>query len=159
LDLLTGKWFGPHKLAAFTPAAAAVSNDGNGNPRIIVGGSDGFIYAAVPGNYSDLSTTAIDFDIKGRFHSGEQPDYTHLWLQPSIFTKKDSGGTLSITPYVGGLDASAGTTQSHALTSERERLARLGVGRLCQLRFQQATAGQGVEIYGYELPYITLGRR
>lgn len=159
LDLLTGKWFGPHKTGVFTPAGATVCSDANGNPRLMVGATDGFVYAAVAGNYSDGSSTAIDFDVKGRFHSGEVPDYMHLWLQPSIFTKKDVAGVLSVTPYVGELTATAGTTQSHALTNERARLARFGAGRLCQIRFQQATAGQGVELYGYELPYIILGRR
>jgi hypothetical protein len=158
-DILTGKWFGPHKIDAFTVSAACVGSDTNGNSRLVLGASNGFTYAATAGNYSDGSSTAIDFDIKGRFHVGNKPDYTHAWLQPSIFTKKESAGTLTVTPYVGQLDASAGTAQSHDLTKERERLARLGVGRLCQIRMQQATAGQGCEVYGYELPYVTLGRR
>jgi len=159
LDLLTGKWFGPHKLAAFTPSCAAVTFDTSGNPRMVLGGTDGVLYAALADNFSDKASTAIDFDLFGKFHSGQNPDYTHLWMQPTIMTKKESAGTLTVTPYVGQLDASAGTAQSHDLTKERERLARLGVGRLCQLRFQQATAGQGVEVYGYELPLVTLGRR
>jgi hypothetical protein len=157
--ILSGRWFGPHKLAAFTPTGAVVVNDASGNPQLAIGASNGFLYATLSGNYSDGSSTAIDFDIKGKFHSGEMPDYTHVWLQPSVFTKKESGGTLTVTPYVGQLDASAGTAQSHDLTKERERLARLGTGRLCQLEFQQATAGQGVELYGYEVPYIQVGRR
>jgi hypothetical protein len=159
LDILSGRWFGPHKLAAFTPSGAVVVNDASGNPQLAIGASNGFLYATLSGNYSDGSSTAIDFDIKGKFHSGEMPDYTHVWLQPSVFTKKESAGTLTVTPYVGQLDASAGTAQSHDLTKERERLARLGTGRLCQLEFQQATAGQGVELYGYEVPYIQVGRR
>lgn len=159
LDILSNKWFGPHKTAAFTPACAAVASDTGGNLRQVVGGSDGYLYAPVPGNYSDLSTTAIDFDVYTKFHSGDAPDYMHAWLQPTVFTKKESAGTLTITPYVGDTDASAGTAISHDLTLERERLSRLGAGRLVQLRLRQATAAQGVEIYGYQLPYVTLGRR
>jgi len=159
LDLLTGKWFGPHKLGAFTPSAAIVASDTGGNPQLVLGASNGFTYAATVGNYSDGSSTAIDFDVYTKFHSGDEPDKTHIWLQPSIFTKKESAGTLSITPYVGQLDASAGTVISHDLTKERERVARLGAGRLVQLRFQEATAAQGLELYGYEIPYVTRGRR
>ncbi len=159
LDLLTGKWFGPHKTGAFTPAGGAVCSDSSGNPQLVVGASNGFLYAALAGNYSDGASTLIDFDVKGKFHSGDEPDMTHVWLQPSVMNKKESGGTLSVTPYVGALDASAGTVQSVTLSNERTRLARLGVGRLCQLEFSQATAGQGVELYGYQVPYIVLGRR
>ncbi len=159
LDLLSGKWFGPHKTGAFTPSGSAVCSDSSGNPQLVVGASNGFLYAALAGNYSDGASTLIDFNVKGKFHSGDNPDDTHIWLQPSVFTKKESAGTLSITPYVGQLDASAGTVISHDLTKERERLPRLGVGRLAQLEFSQATAGQGVELYGYSLPFVDAGRR
>jgi hypothetical protein len=159
LDLLTGKWFGPHKTGTFTPSGAAVCSDTSGNPQLVVGASNGFLYAAVPGNYSDGASTAIDFEVKGKFHSGDQPDLTHLWLQPTILTKVDSAGTLTMTPQIGNLNSTTGTAQSHDLTKERERMARIGAGRLCQLQFRQNTAGQGVELYAYELPYITLGRR
>lgn len=164
-DILTGRWFGPHKIAAFTPVSTCVSLDSGGNPIMLLtssGSGVGNVYRAVPDNYSDGTTgatSAIVFDVMGKFHQGNKPDYTHAWLQPTIFTKKDSAGTLTVTPYVGQLDASAGTAQSHALTAERERIARLGVGRLCQLEFTQSTDGQGVELYGYHIPYITLGRR
>lgn len=159
LDLLTGKWFGPHKTAAFTPAAASVVSDANGNPQMVLGASNGFLYATTVGNYSDGSSSAIDFEVKGRFHSGEKPDMMHTFLQPSIFTKLEVAGSLTITPYVGELSAAAGTAQTHAMTSERQRMARLGAGRLCQLQFRENTAGQAAELYGYELPYIQLGRR
>ncbi len=159
LDLLTGKWFGPHKTGTFTPSGSAVCSDTAGNPQLVVGGSNGFLYAALAGNYSDGASTAIDFEVKGKFHSGDQPDLTHLWLQPTLLTKVESAGTLTLTPRIGNLDSVTGTAQSHDLTKERERMARIGPGRLCQFQFRQNTAGQGVELYGYELPYIVLGRR
>jgi hypothetical protein len=159
LDLASGKWFGPHKTGTFTPSGVAVCSDTSGNPRLVVGASNGFIYAPLAGNYSDGTATAIDFDVKGKFHSGEEPDMTHTWLQPTIFTKVDSAGTLTVTPVVGNLNASAGTPLPHDLTKERERLPRLGSGRLCQLQFRENNAGQGVELYGYEIPYNVVGRR
>ncbi len=70
-----------------------------------------------------------------------------------------SSGTLSILPYVGTLGASAGTTISADMTLDRQKLRRLGRGRLCKLVFQHSTAGQDVELYGYELPFFELGRR
>jgi hypothetical protein len=160
-DLTRKKWFGPHKTAAFTPTCAAALPDTNGIPRLMVGATNGYVHIFTADNYYDGTgtATAIDFDTYGKFHSGGEPDLTHLWLQPTMLTKVDTAGTLTVTPYVGALNASAGTAQSVALTSERTRLARLGVGRLCQLRLRQETAGQGVEVYGFELPYAVLGRR
>ena len=158
-DILSGRWFGPHVIATFTPAGRCLASDTTGTPRLLLGGTNGIVYATTAGNYTDGTSDAIDFDCYTKFHTGGNPDLTHLFLQPTVLTKKESGGTLTVTPYVGALDASAGTAQSHDLTKERERLARFGVGRLCQIRFRQNTAAQGVELYGYELPYLTLGRR
>lgn len=174
LDILSGKWFGPHKCDAVTNfTSATVSPDVNGVLRLILSANDGFLYAPTPGSSTDGVSTAINMDITSKFHAGysaptalgqvvglQQTDDTHLWLQPSVFTHQESGGTLSITPTVGDLTSAAGATLSHDLTIERERLPRIGdVGRLCQLRFQESTAGQPVQIYGYEIPYIRVGRR
>lgn len=163
-DIASGTWFGPHLCAAVTSfLAAAIAPDANGVLRLVIGANDGYCYAFTPGSSTDGASTAIDFDIAGKFHSGEaddiDPDLTRVWLEPTVFTAVEAAGTLSVIPSVGGLAASAGTTLSHPLTSERTRLARPGVGRLCQIRLRQNVAGQGVSVYGYDLPYITLGRR
>jgi hypothetical protein len=76
-----------------------------------------------------------------------------------VISKIQAAGTLTITPYVGDLAASAGTAISHTLTLGRQRLRRLGAGRFCKLRFQHSTADQGCELYGYEIPHHELGRR
>lgn len=177
LDISTGKWFGPHLttvVASFT--GATIGPDANNVNRLILGGSDGFLYAPIPGVYTDGASTAISFDAKGKPHSGydpvsrlygvnmpangaDDPDIEHLWLRPSIFTAIEAGGTLTITPYVGGLGATASATLSHDLTQDREALPRIGNGRLCQLEMTEATAGQAVHVYGYELPFRRLGRR
>lgn len=52
-----------------------------------------------------------------------------------------------------------GTTISADMTKGRQRLRRLGVGLFCKLTFQHSTAGQDVELYGYELPFHEIGRR
>ena len=156
----TRAWYGPHKTAAFTPSISGNARDNNNLPLVLVGGTDNKIYTANSSTYSDGSgASAIDMDVYGPYHHGDGPDIEHLWLELSMLTKKESGGTLSVIPWVGRLDASAGSTISHSLTTGRERLRRLGKGAMARLEFQQATAGQGAVIYGYELPFQELGRR
>lgn len=152
-------WFGPHKTDAFTPNHAANGLTSGNLPIVLVGGTDGKVYTANSSTFTDGASTAIDMDVYGPFHHGEAPDIQHLWLELSMLSKKEAGGTLSILPYVGRLDATVGTTISHDLTTGRERLRRLGSGALCRLRFQQNTNAQGATIYGYELPFHELGRR
>jgi hypothetical protein len=152
-------WFGPHLTSAFTPSHSANARDNNNLPMVLVGGTDGKVYEANSSTFTDGTNTAIAMDVIGPFHHGEAPDIQHLWLELSMLSKKESGGTLSILPYVGRLDASVGTTISHSLATGRERLRRLGPGAMCRLRFQESTNAQGATIYGYEIPFIELGRR
>lgn len=160
LDLNTGCWFGPHQTAmGVTFNGAVVAPDANNVLRMVLGGSDNFLYSPAPGTFTDGTSTAIAFDAKSKPLWGDSPDLTHLWQQLTVLTKKDVGGTLTVTPYVGDIGASAGTAQSHDLTKERERLARFGIGRLLTLEFTQNTNAQGVELYGFLQPYVTLGRR
>jgi hypothetical protein len=158
-NLTNRKWYGPHKTGALTPTHAAHLVDANGLPVTLVGGSDGVIYTGNSSNKRDGAATAIDMDCYGPWHHGGDPDKTHTWLQLSVLSKIESAGTMDVIPYVGGLDASAGTTITHTLTTGRELLSRLGVGRLARLRFRKNTVNQSATIYGYELPWITNGRR
>lgn len=155
----TRKWFGPHLTDAFTPSHAGLVFDSNAVPVSLVGATNGIIYTANRTAFTDATSTAIDFDCYGPFHHGDAPDIEHAWLQLSILSKIESGGTLEITPYVGRLNASAGTAISHDLTKGRELLRRLGVGAMARLRMRQNTNAQGCAVYGYELPFIELGRR
>ena len=159
-DIETGAWYGPHKCGAVTNfTAATIAPDSNNVLRSILAADDGYLYTPTSGSATDGASTAIDFDVYGKFHMGNTPDDHQAWLQLSVFTAVESGGTLTITPTVGDLESSAGTAMSHDLTKGRERLGRPGVGRLCQLRFRENTAGQKVQLYGYELPFLRLGRR
>lgn len=157
-DLRRGVWLGPHKTAAFTPTFKGLMEDANSLLIPIVGGSNGHLYKQNQSTFTD-DGSAIDFDVETKFHSGNAPDIDHLWLELALISKVEAGGTLTITPKVGGLDASAGTTISHNLTLGRQRLPRLGAGRYAQLRFRQNDNNQGVELYGYEIPFHELGRR
>ncbi len=158
-NLTTRRWYGPHKTGAFTPTHAAYAVDANGLPMVLVGGSDGVIYTGNSANKRDGAATAIDMDCYGPFHTGGDPDKMHTWLQLSVLSKIESSGTMDVIPYVGGLDASASSTITHTLTTGRELLTRLGVGRLCRLRFRKNTVNTSATIYGYELPWFTNGRR
>lgn len=158
-NLSTRKWYGPHKTAAFTPTSAATTEDANGLPVVLVGASDDKVYVANQSTFHDGASSAIDFDVFGPFHYGNAPDIEHYFGELSMLTKIQSSGTLSITPYLGRLDASAGSTISHDMTLGRQRLERIGVGAAVRLRFQQATADVGCAILGYELPFHELGRR
>jgi hypothetical protein len=157
-DLRTTEWLGPHKTGAFTPTTSALVQDANGFAQPIMCSSAGFIYTENSTTYSD-DGTAIDYDVISKFHAAETPDIQKYFGELGMITKIEGAGTLTITPKVGGLNASAGAAISHDLTLGRQRLRRLGTGRFAQLRFQQASNNQGVEIYGYEIEYHELGRR
>ena len=154
-------WLGPHyadfKVVGI-PTCAALLEDTNDLAMPSIGFSDGRIRKINQSGFSD-DGAAIAFDVIGKFHSGEDPDLTHFWGELSMLTKVEAGGTLTITPTVGRLNAAAGAAISHTLTTGRQRLRRLGVGPLCSLRFQESTNAQGVTIYGYEIPFHELGRR
>lgn len=154
-----GIWLGPHKTDAFTPTCRALIKDTNDLHLPIIGGSDGFIYQMNQAAYTDGASTAIDMNVLTKAHSVNSPDIQKAWLQLSMLTKDQASGTLTITPYVGDLDASAGDTISHDLTTGRQKLRRLGRGRFAQLRFQQATNAVGCTLYGYECPFFEVGRR
>ncbi len=157
-DTRRGIWLGPHKTDAFTPTYGGLMEDSNSLLVPVQGSSAGFLYKQNRSTFSD-DTTAIDFDVTTKFHHGNAPDIDHYWGELAIISKVEAAGTLTITPTVGGLDAAAQTGIAHDLTLGRQRLRRLGTGRFAQLRFRQASNSQGVEIYGYEIPFHELGRR
>ncbi len=160
-DLKKREWLGLHRTSTFNPTCRANLLDTNEVGTVVVGGSDGKLYAR-QSTRTDGTATGIAMDVLTRMHFGEPaaPDIEHYFGELSVVSKIEAAGTLTITPYVGGLDASAGTALSHTLTTGRQRLGRLGTGRGAQLNFTESTAGQDVELYGYEIsPWHELGRR
>jgi len=157
-DVRRKEWLGIHKTDQFTPTAVGLLQDDEAQPRPMVGSSNGFLHLMNQTGASDQGT-AIAIDWITKFFSGGAPDITHFWDQPSCFNKIQAAGTLTITPKVGGVNASAGTAKSLDLTKDRNRLSRFGVGRLLQLRFTHSTNAQDVELYGFELPFNEVGRR
>ena len=159
LNVKTGGWYGPHLTSAFTPSHAHNCLDEDGLPLCLVGGTDGVVYKANQTTFRDGSATAIAMDVYGPWHSIDAPDIEHFWGELAMLSKVESAGTLTVTPTVGWLNSSAGTAISHDLTLGRERLRRLGSGKIMRLRFQQSTVNQGGSIFGYEVPVFEYGRR
>ena len=157
-DIATGAWWGPHKTAAFTPYGGTALHDANEVQIACWFGSDGKLYKQQT-TKTDGASSGIDFDVTTNWFSGNTPDIFKTWLNPSIISKIQSASTLTVTPSVGGLDASAGTAISHDMTLGRQMLRVLGNGRLARLRMQNSTAAQPVVVYGLELPFFENGRR
>jgi hypothetical protein len=157
-DLASKTWWGPHKTGEFTPTGGLAVRDANDVEISLMLGSDGKLYQQQD-TKTDGSATAIDFDATTNPMSGNTPTIPKVWLQPEIASKIQGSGTLTITPTVGKLDASAGSAISHDMTKGHERLPRLGPGELVKLRLRSNTAGQDVLVFGLELPFFELGRR
>ncbi len=152
------KWWGPHKTDAWTPTCNTWVYDANGLPIWVMGTSGGYLVKE-QATRTDSASTGIAFDVIGKFHDMQTPDIFKYFSELSLISKIQAAGTLSIIPKVGGLDVSAGSTISASMTTDRQRLRRLGVGRYCNLEFTHSTAGQDVELFGYEIPYHEIGRR
>lgn len=157
-NIQDGTFWGPHKTDDFTPSWMTTIPDANTLPLPVHASSAGFFYKE-QATRTDGTATGIAMDVDGKFHDMNTPDIQKYFGELSVLSKIQGAGTLSIIPYVGGLDASAGSTISANMTLGRERLRRLGLGRYCKMTFQHSTAGQDVELYGYELPFHELGRR
>lgn len=158
------RWFGPHKTDALTPTFGSLLSDANVNHMPTIGGSNGFLYKMNQSTASD-DGTAIPLDIRLR-HNCKTPDIDKVFLELSMLTRQESGGTLLITPALGSLSATSQTAISHGLILERRRLRRISsktqsqeTGRILTLTFTNSEVAQPVHIYGFELPYHEAGRR
>lgn len=158
-DLSRREWLGPHKTAASTPTARGLLRDAGGAYLPVMGSSAGNVYKLnQSGATDDGSGIVIDWITK--FFSANAPDYMHFWDQATLFLKKQTAGTLVLTPRVGSTAAVDGTPQNVNMASgDRARLGRWGAGRLLRLEFTHSTNAQDVEIYGLEQPFTEIGRR
>lgn len=156
------RWFGPHLTSAFTPTFAALLADADARALPVLCGSDGFIRKLNQVTPSD-DGTAIALDIRLR-HNCKTPDIEKVFKHLSILTRAEAGGTLTITPALGGLAASDQAGISHNLTLGRQLLRRLSTiaqptGRILTLKFTNAENNRAVHIYGYEIPFHETARR
>lgn len=151
-----GAWLGPHLTAAFTPTSRAKLNTDEGVPTPVIGADDGYLYLQNQTTPSDIEgdTTvhAISANCRDRFMHNGNPAMTHSWGRIAIASRIESAGTtMTVTPYVGGVNAAAQAAVSIDLTRGFQIVRRAGVGRLCSLEFAQATAGRRFLLYGYDV--------
>jgi len=157
-DYVDKIWFGPHQRDDVTPTSAFLLYDTNDVAIPCMGNSTGFLWKD-QATRTDGASTAIDSDLTGKFHDMQSPDIEKYFGELALISKIQSAGTLTITPYVGGLDANAGSAISASMTAGRERLRRLGTGRFVRLLMRHNTAAQDVELFGYEVGFHEVGRR
>lgn len=158
-DTTEGTWWGPHLTSAVTTLTSAmVITDGNDRASALIGDSTGFLWKD-QSTATDNVSTGIAINLDTKFFSEGTPDLKTYWGELTMIGKVQSAGTITITPKVGYLNASAGTTIPYDLTKGRHRLRRLGTGNFMQLNFTHSTAGEPVEIYGMEVPTHPIGRR
>lgn len=160
-DIEKGKWWGPHITSEFTPSSAGIIVDSNNINQPGVGTTLGYIYLGNQSTFLDGASTAISMSLTSKAHDANTPDIEKLWGQPSIISKiESSAGTCNFISKTGGLDVANVLSQTVDLTKGRSSLnLRLGMGRFCQIQITEATASQGCEIYGYQLPVHELGKR
>lgn len=157
-DIQTQTWWGPHKTDAFSPTSAFLLTDGQDKQQVVVGSSSDYIWEE-QSTATDNVQTGISTEIVSKFYDGDMPDYEKFWGQLSVLGKAQSAGTMTITPKVGYINATAGTAISYDMSKGRQRLNRLGVGKFAQLTLTHSAAGEPVEIYGMEIPYSVVGHR
>lgn len=157
-DLQTKTWWGPHKTDAFSPTGAFVLSDDSDKIEAVIGSSSGYVWNETT-TATDHTSTGIDFDVDTRFFDALAPDMEKYWGELSIVGKEQTAGTLTITPTVGYLTSTAGAAISHTMSLGRQRLRRLGRGKVMQLNFNHTAADQPVELYGIEVPWHIIGRR
>lgn len=157
-DVNAKTWWGPHKTGAFDPSCAFILSDASDKTEAIAGSEDGFIWQETSTPTDDLSV-GIETELDSRFFDGGTPDHEKYWGELSVIGKVQEGGTITITPKTGYLNSTAQTAISYDMTKGRQRLRRLGNGKLMQLNFQHSAPDEGVELYAFQLPYHIIGRR
>lgn len=158
--LTNQQWYGPHQTAAFTPTARVLARDSNGIETPYIGASNGFLHTANSATRTDGPSSAIDMDIRLLLHANT-PDIEKMFGQPSILTNIEASGSLTVTPTIGGMGATAESTLTHDLTLGREVLGYLAnhSGRILRLTLQQNTNAVDTRIYGIEIPYFEWGKQ
>ncbi len=158
-DIITGRWWGPHKTGAFTPSCGMILSTANDVLIPVVGSASGFLYKEQAVR-TDSTATAIDLDINTKRHDAGTPQVTKAWKDLRVSGVPLTTGRVTITPSVGDLDASATTKPlQFPLSSAQKFVGKVGVGCHATLNFRENTVGQDVQLTGYELDFMELGQR
>lgn len=166
-DLVTRNWWGPHSTEAFTPTSTFTLYSAGNRPGLASGASDGGVYIdQTPDIDTPVSGSprGITFDLDTPPFYATDPDYENVWGELSIMGKAQDvaeAGTLTVTPRVGDLGVTPSTPASYDMSLSRQRLGRMGQGKLLSLNLHhEKDADEPVELYGFEIPQvIQVGRR
>lgn len=157
------EWLGPHKTDAFTPTARGLLRSDANALRPVIASSGGHLYLQNQTTPSDVAavSTAIDAILEPKIHHGGSPNTENFFGELSVLGRRESGGTMTITPYLTkDQSAEAATTAfSNDLTLGRQRLGVIGTGRLMRLQFRLNTVDRRFLLYGYDFPFHSLGKR
>lgn len=157
-DIIDKTWWGPHKTLAFSPTSSFLISDANDKVRSIAGSSTGFIWEE-QSTPTDGVSYGIEVDVITKFYDGSLPSVEKTWGELTVLGKVQEAGTISIIPTVGYTNSTPQSPLLYDMTQGRQRLDRLGNGKLAQLRFQHSTQAEPIEIYGFEIPYSITGNR
>lgn len=163
-DLNERVWDGPHRIDAFDATSAFLRYNQHAVQIPTVGGSDGGLYdqGETP-TATDVAISGqpygIDFDVDTKWYPGSSPDREQYFGQLSMLGAVQPAGTIAITPRVGYLDAPAQVPIAYAMPRGRQRLRRLGFGKLFTLNLKHTTPDEPVALYGFELDDVHEGGR
>ena len=157
-DIQTKTWWGPHLTSAFSPISAFPLVDATDKTQAIAASQDGFVWVeqSLP---TDDTNKGIATSLDTKFYSAASADYEKYWGELSMLGKSQPSGILTITPTVGYLDTAPQAPILYDMTQGRDRLPRLGVGKLMQMNWSHTNPGEPVELYGFIVPNFIVGRR
>lgn len=157
-DIVDQTWWGPHRTRAFSESSAFLLTDIEDKQEAVVGSSLGFIWKERL-TATDNIEDGIPLSLITKWFDGSLPDYEKYWGQLSVLGKVQGAGIVAITPRTGYLDSTDKTPLLYDMTKGRQKLDRLGTGKLMQLTFTHDDPDEPVELYGLELPYTVIGHR
>lgn len=163
-DLNERTWDGPHRVDAFTATSAFLRANMRSVQIPTVGAADGGIYDQGPTpTATDFAISGqpygIDFDVDSKFYPGSTPDREQYWGQLSMLGAVQNTGIVTVTPKVGYLDAPAQAPIGYEMRRGRQRLRRLGFGKLAQLNLRHTAVNEPVAIFGFEIDDVHEGGR
>lgn len=163
-DMRTGKWYGPHTTAAFTPRCAFLLRGVNDQPYATVGSYDGYLSLDTE-TRTDWGNVPIAEDVTTKQFTGGDPNRDTVFGQLYLFgepqpTSKVTPPILNVAASVGELDAPVQTVNMTSdLTQGRYDLFRIGEGKHATLRLTNNQVGVNPVVYGFTIPTADVGTR
>lgn len=158
-DLLTGAWYGPHRTTAFALTCAVDVVGANGYTTAMIGGREGFL-SKFQEPRNDWTSHSIASSFVTKTHVQDEPDLEKYWGELSVNGKVQSAGAVTIIATIPFPANSYALPLTYSMSTGRQRLPRVGVGREMVLTFSHDTLNEEVMLYGYEVNPVTIvGRR